>query len=437
MKRLAILALALLMLFSMMSVHAETVEEKPSETDMEETVETEAEEAIRYLSEQYADLLKETQRNYDLFADYTFEGHISRQYHIYGKAETDAETLVNYAYRYIQFAPDDDGNLRLIRVCDELGPAEKLGDYPLISEEEAYELLYQGYCLSSFNDAPSRDWEIADVQIAYANFHNYEYQIPYYSFLIDITGQNGMAAQNGLRTYGIYYVPAIEQEYYIWEDQAKTEQDSSAEDKSETVPSDPDEEMPEPTITPPEEIESAYIPVERFTQEKIWYCTVACVQMILNHFGIWKEQSVLAEEMNTYAPGERNDGISGTFDTDAARVLNDYLFHAQPIRDTDAGYRVQPLSSSYDADAESLFIRRMKKNADDGYPSILQIKVNSLYGGNTSENHNVLVTGYRNENGMVYLKILDPHYGDTGIFEFDEYTVYRSVIESVDPSYIW
>ena len=162
--------------------------------------------------------------------------------------------------------------------------------------------------------------------------------------------------------------------------------------------------------------------------------------MILDHFGISTQQDSLARQMNTYKPGDRADGIIGTYDTDAAYVLNEYLFGVQPENAMDAGYRVQPVSTSFDQDEFDTFVRRMKRNIIDGYPSIIQIRVNSLYGSGGSSNHNVLVSGYEETDEGCVLTLCDPYYSGTegkGISFMDAAHVFTSIVESKEPSYIW
>jgi hypothetical protein len=252
----------------------------------------------------------------------------------------------------------------------------------------------------------------------------------------------------GVRQYGLYWVPAIDEAYYEWTDEPLTPEEQPAdepEQPEETITPEPEpvltpEPAPEPTAAPqPHDSVSNSISVTRMTQETSWYCSVACTQMILNHFGIYKNQNSLAAELNTYAPGIREDGIKGTYDTDVARVLNQYIFGGQPVKDTDGGYRVQPVSGTFVQSEYSKFISRVKKNIDDGYPSILQIRVCDVYGGSITDNHNVIVSGYE-ENGSLYFTIVDPYFSGpsgNGVNTFDASALFGAVVNSVEPSYIW
>ena len=180
--------------------------------------------------------------------------------------------------------------------------------------------------------------------------------------------------------------------------------------------------------------------MNRIIQEETYYCAVACGQMILDHFGISKSQQQLADEMNTYVPGERSDGIVGTYDADVARVLNAYVFGAQPESAYDAGYRVQPVSEYFVQSEYDTFVQRIMRNIDDGYPSILQIKVSSVYASSNHGNHNVLVTGYYKAGSDISFTILDPYYGGnsgTGCSDINALTLFRAIVASVEPSYIW
>lgn len=412
-----------------------------------ETPETEAVKTVQYLGEKYGNLLKETKWEYDLTCDYTFEGNVNRQYHIYGAGETDAESLLNYTYRYIQFAPDE-GKLMLIRVYDELAPAEKLGDYPLISKEEAYELLYQGNCISSFNEAPSRDAEIADVQLTYTNFHNYEYQIPYYRFLVDVTGQYGMREQDGLKSYGLYYVPAIEQQYYRWEKAPESEQNISVQEGFDENPE--PAELPEeleadgnvqPEITEPEITvqEKIMLDVSQSVQENNYFCGPAILQMILSYHGIASDQNDLARQLHT-------SSVTGTEYADMARVLNTYLFGCEIPAAHAPGYRVQELvPGSVSSEDMRLLCERIKTDMSTGDPVPLAVDLGALYPELFSANHFVLVVGYKtapgsNEITDLYVrdpsyKVQDPQWQGLKVFTLSE--IRNALNRNTEPAYVW
>lgn len=412
--------------------------------------EEDARKAIEYLHEQYSDLLEGDAWAYDIGGDYTFDSQKIRRYMIYAAGENDEESILNYNFRNIQFAGSEDGSkLDLIRITNELSAYSFAGDYPLISLDEAYRELYAGNYFANANGVGiAEDTEIADVQIVYLNYRNFEYVFPCYLFYADIT--DGVKAfmvnhPENLRSYGMYYVPAVSSEYLKWTDEPHEEMQPQ---ETETAPQPEDpQEISTPAAAAAEEPVSAVTPgrsnsiyVNRYIQNESYYCSVACAQMILDRFGIMTDQYSLAKEINTYKPGDRADGIVGTYDTDVARVLNDYLFGGLPQSSTDGGYRVQPVSETFVQSEFSQFVSRLEKNIDDGYPSIVQVRVGSLYAGGSSENHNILVTGYEDNGHAVYFTLMDPNFKGSqgsGVSMVEASALFTAIVESVEPSYIW
>lgn len=438
--------------------------------------EEEAEKTAQYLADTYGGLLGEEETAWDIGGDYGYNRQPSeelgekeglfriRHYWFWKKGNSDAETVVNSALNDLQiwgFDPDDDTLITGIRLRNRLRAYQKTDEYPLISAEEAYEQLLAGNCIANAGGIlPDEKTETGNIDMVYRDDPSSQYVYPCYLFYMDITDalkEKHMMEIDGVRQYGLYWVPAIDPVYYEWSDEPSVPEEDvtpGTQRPEETVlpesaadaPPEPAEtpapQQPEETITPEPEITavSNSISIIRSTQETSWYCSVACTQMILSRFGIYKEQNSLAAELNTYAPGIREDGIRGTYDTDVARVLNDYLFGGQPQKDTDGGYRVQPVSESFVQSEYSKFISRMRKNIDDGYPSILQVRVCDVYGGSTTENHNVIVSGYEEKDGNLCFTIVDPYFGGpsgTGLNTFSASALFSAIVNSVEPSYIW
>ncbi|MBQ9823740.1 MAG: C39 family peptidase [Solobacterium sp.] len=442
---------------------------EPLKMNVYDLSEEEAAETAEYLAETYGPLLDEGEMAWDIGGDFGYNAQPSeelgekeglfriRQYWIYPKGNSDTETVLNYNYRKLLIYGHDQNDVTSIhgiRIEDRLQAYKKTADYPLISADQAYEQLLDGNCIANTGGImPDENTEIGDMELVYFDGADSPYAYPAYLFSMDITDKlNRMQSLkiDGVRQYGLYWVPAIDPSYYQWTDDPFTpKEETPPEQPEETVTPEPEqpqetvspEPTPEPAETPepPASSASNSISITRLTQETSWYCSVACTQMILNHFGIYKEQNSLAAEENTYAPGIREDGIKGTYDTDVARVLNQYIFGGQPVKETDGGYRVQPVSESFVQSEYSQFISRVKKNINDGYPSILQIRVCDVYGGSVTDNHNVIVSGYE-DNGSLYFTIVDPYFNGpsgNGVNTFRASDLFSAIVNSVEPSYIW
>ncbi len=118
------------------------------------------------------------------------------------------EQIVHYNFNRVAFYNNDEGRLFLARVyAPDL--SDKMGDYPIVSVEEAKELLLAG------NYATSVPWEmpgeehIAKVELLYRTSSYEAVWLPYYRFLVYLPEQD----LHGMKTYGAYYVPAVEGRY--------------------------------------------------------------------------------------------------------------------------------------------------------------------------------------------------------------------------------
>ena len=92
--------------------------------------------------------------------------------------------------------------------------AEKIGDYPIVAAEKATERLISGnYQTSVPVEFPGKEF-IGKIELVYRAGRFEEVLLPYYRFYVQLPDTvNQSAAEKGLKTYGGYYDPAIEDEY--------------------------------------------------------------------------------------------------------------------------------------------------------------------------------------------------------------------------------
>lgn len=120
-----------------------------------------------------------------------------------------ANQIVNYNFHRVAFYCNDDGKLFLARVFQP-DLSEKIGDYPIITVNEAKALLENGnYITSVPEELPGLEYE-AKVELVYRTGGMEQYFMPYYRFYIELPD---MEKEDGLKTYGAYYVPAVEGAY--------------------------------------------------------------------------------------------------------------------------------------------------------------------------------------------------------------------------------
>lgn len=141
--------------------------------------------------------------------DYTFAGEQMYSIIAFDGAGDKTQQLLNYSFARARFSCDDEGRLWFIR----LGGADlsqKVGDYPVIPPKAAEKLLAEGrYITNVPYELPGVEY-VRDVELLYLTGRQEEYFMPYYRFLVELPEK---ARENGLNTYGAYYVPAVEEAY--------------------------------------------------------------------------------------------------------------------------------------------------------------------------------------------------------------------------------
>ena len=138
----------------------------------------------------------------------------NRTYRVYDASGDDLEDLLNFNFRCVNFYPNDSGKLSIIRRNNGLLSAEKLGDYPCdhggggrgtvvcrkLSDECSRCIFRRGI------DRQGR------TGISYRTVgRNPDAYYRFYVLLPESV--YGADDEEGLKTYGAYYVPAVAEEY--------------------------------------------------------------------------------------------------------------------------------------------------------------------------------------------------------------------------------
>ena len=180
------------------------------------TTDAEAAQVLDYLAQQYSALLDFTQPEPTLSGMWNpadgdgGAASYARAYALYDAAGDDLEDILNYTYHSARFYPDGDGKLSLIRIENSLSCGDKMGEYPVITVDEAVDLLSKGCYITSV------PYEITDVEgvdkveLVYRNSRTEEVFLPYYRFYVALPEEQ---VGDGLITYGAYYVPAVQEDY--------------------------------------------------------------------------------------------------------------------------------------------------------------------------------------------------------------------------------
>lgn len=141
--------------------------------------------------------------------DYSYDGTRQQFWAVlYRTGETPSEQLAGYDLGRATFTADAEGNLLSLTIPG-AALAESVGEYPLISREEAAALLAGGSYLNAQYDeaAPAAaDIEQAESYLCYTGGRAL-YYVPMWCFVVDEGERENTA--DGLHSYRPYYVPAV------------------------------------------------------------------------------------------------------------------------------------------------------------------------------------------------------------------------------------
>lgn len=163
-----------------------------------------------YIGNEYKDFMGMKNPQISLFSDYGISDKAYRSYNLrfFEGAEDIIGQIINYNFNTVFFAVRDEG-IWLIRFWNS-NLSDKVGDYPIISADTAKALLANSQYLTTVpEDFPGAEY-VKKVELVYQNTAQYSYFMPYYEFYVELPT---MERADGLKTYGIYYVPAVEEQY--------------------------------------------------------------------------------------------------------------------------------------------------------------------------------------------------------------------------------
>lgn len=170
----------------------------------------EAQVAKRY-TERYPELFRIKHPVYETTYDYSFSGERYFRTRVFSRPDKDVDAILNYAFNsYHISAVADQGVHVYIHLP---GPYlfEKVQEYPLIGAEEAEAALLRGDFLTTvpYEETITAE-DIASTRLVYHTSIFSEFFQPVYEFHVELENDR---QENGLITYGLYYVPALRPEY--------------------------------------------------------------------------------------------------------------------------------------------------------------------------------------------------------------------------------
>ncbi len=125
------------------------------------------------------------------------------------------QDIINYNFNRVAFYSGavENNKLWMIRIFKP-DLSQKIGDYPIITKDEATKLLSNGNYITSVPQTYEMKIEnVKKVELVYRNTYWLDkIFMPYYSFYIELPELENRLG-HGEKNYGIYYVPAVEGKY--------------------------------------------------------------------------------------------------------------------------------------------------------------------------------------------------------------------------------
>lgn len=164
----------------------------------------------QYIKEKYKEFINMKDPQIDIEGgDYNIDFKQSYNIEFFEVGDDAISQIINYNFNRIQFYND------MIRI-NYTDLSNKVGDYPIISVDQARELLENHHYITNVPyQMPGID-HVAKVELVYINNLYEKYFMPYYRFYVELPIDEvypGEFEGTNMKNYGIYYVPAIESSY--------------------------------------------------------------------------------------------------------------------------------------------------------------------------------------------------------------------------------
>ena len=140
---------------------------------------------------------------------YNIDGEQSYDIAFVETGGTQTEELLEFFFHGAEFFCNEDGEPRIIRLrCTDL--SDKVGDYPIITAQQAQAQLVAGHYITSCGWEMPGEADIRKVELVYRTGEYDEYFMPYYRFYVELLEE---APVEGCMHLAAYYVPAVAEEY--------------------------------------------------------------------------------------------------------------------------------------------------------------------------------------------------------------------------------
>lgn len=171
--------------------------------------------AAAYMEQEYTDVIKMDHPTINIHGgDYNIYGEQHYDLEFYDKSGDITNQIINYNFNSVAFTPGEN-KLWFIDISQP-DLSNKVGDYPVITVKEAKKLLEQGHYVTDVPDQMPGMKYVEKVELVYRTDIFEEYFMPYYKFYVELPEEEDVCEPligTGMKTYGAYYVPAVDSRY--------------------------------------------------------------------------------------------------------------------------------------------------------------------------------------------------------------------------------
>ena len=168
------------------------------------------------LIEEYGEITNFNINNVCFSANFNDFYDNSMSLEVYDKANTIEEKLINKNFNCIEFSIQENMLYPYICFRDYELNDNKIGDYPIISIDEAVELVLKGKCWTTVPELSEKNMDKnvlkKSADLVYLTRPMGKYYIPYYKFYVELLSDS---KDDDKKYYGIFYVTAVKEEYLI------------------------------------------------------------------------------------------------------------------------------------------------------------------------------------------------------------------------------
>ncbi len=180
----------------------------PLPFDTTEENKEQSEKVISYFIDNYKDCLNWKEAEKALHFDYSIDGEKYFSLYAYEKGNTIEQELLNYHFHTVHIATNEKNEITSIWL-KKADLSDKIGEYTIITAEQAEQLLYSGNYTSTLANTFSQNMTIVKTELVYRNTIYDSIYMPCYKFFVQMPHIEG----DGLHHYDVYYIPAVEQQY--------------------------------------------------------------------------------------------------------------------------------------------------------------------------------------------------------------------------------